>query len=95
MYVSYRSKEEARAEAKMDAEMFHSLMKQAFREGHSSIIINSDASNCFLQNSNHPYLEYLNTLCETLGGIRWKLEETINGKIISLECDEPIYQKAA
>lgn len=95
MYISYRSREEAISEADLDSYMFKSLLEQAQKKGETRIILNSETSTHFLEDDNHPYQVYLDTLTSNIPGTRWLIEESNFGSSIILEWGPITLQLAA
>jgi len=85
MYISYRSREEAISEADLDTHIFKSLLEQAQKKGQSKLILNAKTNTLFLEDENHPYQIYLDTLTSNIPGTRWLVEESESEASVILE----------
>ncbi|HMO16751.1 MAG TPA: hypothetical protein PKA63_02750 [Oligoflexia bacterium] len=92
MYISYRSIEEAKNEALCDAITLGPLLKQAASDGSEGIILNSDAGIFFLENKEHSYRVYLDTLISRLPNTYWEISHK-NDKVMVILKFRHLYDK--
>lgn len=88
MYISFRSHEDAKKQAQSDVNHIRPLVIEAFKSGSREVILNNNAGPFLDNESEHPYVSYLDTISAYFDSCYWKVEERDGYAIVSLVWDE-------